>query len=43
MKKIFILTGIFILIVSSTYGQSDDNSLKLLKELKSAVNNKEHR
>ena len=43
MKKIFILTGIFMLIVSASYGQSEGNSTELLKELQRAVKSNEHR
>jgi len=43
MKKIIILAGIFLLVLSVSYGQNDDSSLKLLKELQATINSNEHR
>jgi len=42
MKKHLVFIGIFSLIISSSYGQTDDSVLKLLKELQTTVNRNEH-
>ena len=43
MKKSFILLGIISLITSASYSQTDENIMKLLKDMQTTINSNEHR
>jgi hypothetical protein len=42
-QKMLFLVGMFFFVLSANYGQTDENNLKLLKNLQSKIESNDHR